>query len=381
MLGRVFVSVQVAFVFCLVVTGAGFLVSLQKLFTVEVGFEPRHVTVLTMRSDLGPKQDGLTLSRQLQRRCPCCRTSTGLLSAGGPSSATAGAPNRSSSKVKRLPIGRRPFIESHQGISQRSRLHSWTGATSTSRDTDGAQPIPTIVNRAFARRYFGGEPVIGREFARRTDNARHVIIGVAADAYYADLRDGLQPIVYFPMKPPRFFTLYVRSSLDPGSVRRLVEQEARVAGPGIHVVDVTTLETLIGNSLLKEKMLAGVGGVFASLGLALVAIGLFGLLSYSVTRRTKELGVRAALGARRHALISLVLKELFGMMAGGLTVGLLASLGLMRLVHSQLFGIATVDPVVMAAAGAAFLLTTSIAVIVPAHRAGTMDPLVALRRD
>ena len=69
------------------------------------------------------------------------------------------------------------------------------------------------------------------------------------------------------------------------------------------------------------------------------------------------------------------------MMAGGLTVGLLASLGLMRLVHSQLFGIATVDPVVMAAAGAAFLLTTSIAVIVPAHRAGTMDPLVALRRD
>ena len=144
---------------------------------------------------------------------------------------------------------------------------------------------------------------------------------------------------------------------------------------------MTTLETLIGNTLLKEKLLAGVGGVFASLGLVLVAIGLFGLLSYSVVRRTKEIGIRAALGARRQALISLVLKELFGMMAGGLTAGVLGSLALMRLVHSQLFGIATVDPIVMAAAAGVFLLTTSIAVVLPAYRAATMDPLVALRQD
>jgi putative ABC transport system permease protein len=86
-------------------------------------------------------------------------------------------------------------------------------------------------------------------------------------------------------------------------------------------------------------------------------------------------------GARRHALISLVLKELLGMMAGGLTAGLLGSLALMRLVHSQLFGIATVDPVVMAAAAAAFLLTTLVAVVLPAYRAATMDPLVALRQE
>ena len=206
-------------------------------------------------------------------------------------------------------------------------------------------------------------------------------MGVAADAYYSDLRDGLQPVVYFPMKPPRLFTLYVRSSLDPGSLMQLVKQETAATAPGLRVVAVTTLETLIGNTLLKEKLLAGVGGVFASLGLALVTIGLFGLLSYSVVRRTKEIGIRAALGARRQTLISLVIKELLGMMAGGLAVGLLGSLALMRLVQSQLFGIATVDPVVMAAAAAVFLVTTAIAVVLPAYRVATMDPMIALRQE
>jgi putative ABC transport system permease protein len=183
------------------------------------------------------------------------------------------------------------------------------------------------------------------------------------------------------MKPPRLFTVYVRSPLDPGSVMRLVQQEATTAVPGIHLVEVTTLDTLIGNTLLREKLLAGVGGTFAALGLVLVAIGLFGLLNYSVASRAKEIGIRAALGARRRALVALVLKELGGMMAGGLTAGLMGSLALMRLLRSQLFGVGTVDPMVMAAAAALFLLATSLAVVLPAFRAATMDPMVALRQD
>jgi ABC-type antimicrobial peptide transport system permease subunit len=248
------------------------------------------------------------------------------------------------------------------------------------RDNDGGQPIPTIVNGAFARRYFGTDAVLGKEFQRRADGARHLIVGVAGDAYYSDLRDGLQPVVYFPMKPPRLFTLYVRSTLDPGSVMRLVEQETRSAVPGLHVVEVTTLETLIGNTVLREKLLAGVGGAFGSAGLVLVAIGLFGLLSYSVTRRTKEMGIRAALGAGRPALISLVLKELSGMLAIGLTTGLLGSLALMRVIRSQFFGIGLVDPVVLTAAAVIFLVTTAVAVVLPAYRAATVDPMIALRQ-
>jgi putative ABC transport system permease protein len=380
-LGRLFVSVQVAFVFCLVVAGAGFLFSLQNLFTIDMGFDPRHVTVLTMRSDFGPKQDGLKLTQQLQRQM------SGLSNVQGAAVgwwAMFGDSRRAEQIVMdgKAPSERQEtFYRVSPGYFATLATPLVEGRDFDVRDSDGVQPVPTIVNRAFARRYFGADAVVGREFRRRSDNARHVIIGVAADAYYSDLRSGLQPVVYFPMKPPRLFTLYIRSALDAASVRQLVEQQARITGPGMHVVEVTTLETLIGNTLLKEKLLAGVGGVFAALGLILVTIGLFGLLSYSVVRRTKELGIRAALGARRHTLIVLVLKELFVMMAGGLTAGILGSLGLMRLIHSQLFGLAAVDPLVIVTASATFLLTTSIAVVLPAYRVAIIDPLVALRQD
>lgn len=380
-LGHLFVSVQVAFVFCLVVAGAGFLFSLHRLVTVDMGFDPRNVAVLTMRSDLGPKQDGLRLTQQLQRQ-------VALLP--GVQGAAVGwwAMFGDSKRAEQIVLGGRPPAERQEifyrispGYFAALRIPLLEGRDFDVRDTDGGQPIPTIVNRAFARRYFGTEAVIGKEFQRRSDRARHMIVGLAADAYYSDLRDGLQPVVYFPMKPPRLFSLYVRSTLDPGSVMRLVEQQTRAGVPGIHVVEVTTLETLIGNTLMKEKLLAGVGGTFAAVGLVLVAIGLFGLLSYSVVRRTKEIGIRAALGASRHALISLVLKELSGMMAGGLTVGLVSSLALLRVIRAQFFGIEPVDPVVLAAASAVFLATTSLAVILPVYRAATTDPMAALRQE
>jgi predicted permease len=381
LLGHLFVSVQVAFVFCLVVAGAGFLLSLHRLLTVETGFDPRNVTVVTMRSDLGPKQDGLWLTQQLQRQVALLPSVQG---------AAVGwwAMFGDSKRAEQIVLQGKPPAERQEtfyrispGYFAALRIPLLDGRDFDFRDTDGGQPIPTIVNGAFARRYFGTEAVLGKQFQRQNDKARHMIIGVAADAYYSDLRDGLQPVVYFPMKPPRLFTLYVRSTLDPGSVMRLVEQETRSAVPGIHVVEVTTLETLIGNTLLKEKLLAGVGGVFAAVGLVLVAIGVFGLLSYTVVRRTKEIGIRAALGASRHALISLVLKELSGMMAGGLTTGLLGSLALMRVIRAQFFGIGLVDPVILPAAAAVFLVTTFVAVALPAYRAATMDPLLAMRQE
>jgi predicted permease len=380
-LGRGLVSAQVAFVFCLVVAGAGFLISLHRLFTVDPGFDPRHVTMLTMRSDLGPKQDGLTLTQRLQAQVSMLPNVQGAAVAW---SAMFGDSRRAEQVVieGRPPSERQEiFYRVSPGYFATVRIPLLDGRDFGVRDTDGVEPIPTIVNRSFARRYFGGDDVVGREFRRRTDNARHVIVGLAADAYYSDLRDGLQPIAYFPMKPPRFFTMYIRSTLDPGSIGQLVDHEAAAATPGLHVVEVTTLETRIGNTLLKEKLLAGVSGVFASLGLGLVAIGLFGLLNYSVVRRTREIGIRAALGAQRHALISMVLRELFVMVAGGLAAGLLGSLGLVRLIGSQLYGVATVDPVVITAACTLLVMTTAFAVVLPVYRAATIDPLIALRRD
>jgi hypothetical protein len=248
------------------------------------------------------------------------------------------------------------------------------------RDTEGDQPVPTIVNRAFQRMYFGDGTALGREF-QRTDGARHRVVGVAANGYYGDLRSGPEPIAYFPMKPPRLFTLYVRSRLEPAAVMRLVEHETARMPPGIHVVDVTTLETLVSNTLSRERLLAGLGGIFACLGLVLAAVGLFGLLNYSVLRRTKEIGIRATLGAGRQALVSLVLNDLFAVMAAGLTIGFMGSIAAMTIVRSQLFGIRPAEPVVIGTAAVAFLVVTAAAAILPALRAARLDPLVALRQD
>jgi putative ABC transport system permease protein len=175
--------------------------------------------------------------------------------------------------------------------------------------------------------------------------------------------------------------LYIRSPLDLGSIKEMVDREAQATGHGTHVRNVTTLDTVIGSTLLREKLLAGIGGIFAFLGLLLAAIGLFGLLNYSVMRRTKEIGIRAALGARPPALVFLVLKDMISMIAGGLIAGLVASLALMTLVRSLLFGIRPVDPLVMTTAAVVFLGAAFIAGGLPASRAASIDPMVALRHE
>ncbi len=141
------------------------------------------------------------------------------------------------------------------------------------------------------------------------------------------------------------------------------------------------LDTLVGNSILKEKLLAGVGGAFAFLGLLLAAIGLFGLLNYSVVRRTKEIGIRAALGARRGEIVQLIFRDLLKLMAGGLFAGLAGSFAVMRLVQSLLFGIRPVDPIVIFTATAVFLSAALVAGGLPALRAATVNPVTALREE
>ena len=115
--------------------------------------------------------------------------------------------------------------------------------------------------------------------------------GVVGDAVYQSLREGMQPIYYGVERGNSFETFYVRSTLDLGSVIKTVERECEAVGHGTRIRDITTLDTLIGDTLLRERLLAGLGGTFAFLGLLLAAIGLFGLLNYSVSRRTKEIGM------------------------------------------------------------------------------------------
>lgn len=137
----------------------------------------------------------------------------------------------------------------------------------------------------------------------------------------------------------------------------------------------------MGGTILKERLLACMGGAFALLGLILAAVGLFGLLNYSVSRRTKEIGIRVALGAQRLPIYALVLKDLAGMIGGGTIVGLVGALALMHLTQSLLFGVQPIDPLVIATAMAVLLGAAIVAAGLPVRRAAAIDPMVALRHE
>ncbi len=250
-------------------------------------------------------------------------------------------------------------------------------------DANAKDPTPAIVNQAFARKYFNSMNVLGREFSYTQPGSRprEVIVGIAADANYGDLRKPADPIVYLPLEGSSFFCMYVRTALPLGQLVSLLSRQARGIDRTMRVTEITTLPAIVGNTLLREKLLAGVGGAFAFFGLVLAAVGLFGLLNYSVGRRTKEIGIRAALGARRREIVSLVLKEVIGLTSGGVIAGLAGALMVLTIFRSLLFGIRTADPFVTATAIAFFIITALVAASFPAHRAATLDPMIALREE
>ncbi len=381
-LGRAFVALQVAFSFCLVVGGAAFVFSLLHLTTVATGFDARGLTVLTITNDLSPQQRPRQLGLMQEIRL---RTTTLPGVQGAATAWTAlfsGARRAQRILVPGRPLSDRPetFYRVSPGYFATLRTPLLSGRDLTVSDNDD-EPVPTVVNRAFARTYFGSDTAaLGREF-QRDDNVRHQVVGIAADSTFADLHRGPEPIAYMPMKPPRAFTLYVRSTLDAASVMKMIQRETAALGGQIRVRDVTTLDTLVGNTILTEKLLASLGGLFALFGLTLAAIGLFGLLNYSVTRRTREIGIRAALGATRPMLHGIVLRDLLGTVAVGLALGLVGAFALLRLTHSLMFGIQQADPLPILAALIIFMLAAVLACTIPARRAAAIDPMVALRHE
>jgi predicted permease len=389
-LGKVFVGLQVAFSFLSVIAGASFLFTLKNLFSVETGFNPHNVAVISISVDLSDRTQQAELNQwmdDLQRRVES------LPGVQGSALAVRYAMFEGSHSATQIILPGKPLPDREEytlSVSPRyfgaMNIPLLAGREFEQRDRDFQYkgPRPVVVNQAFARRYFENENPIGKTFQTPEDNNRgldHEIIGVVGNAVYQSLREGMKPIFYGIERGNSFETLYIRSPLNLGSVVKMVERECEAIGHGTRIREVSTLDTLIGDTLLREKLLAGLGGAFAFLGLLLAAIGLFGLLNYSVTRRTKEIGIRAALGARRPALIFLVLEDLLLLTGGGIVAGLACSLGLMAFVRALLFGIRAFDPWVMTVATAIFLTAAIIAGGVPAARAAAVDPMIALRHD
>jgi len=259
-----------------------------------------------------------------------------------------------------------------------------SGREFTDRDVKGA-PQVAIINETMAKYFFNGTNPVGRRLGFGRGTATDIeIVGVARDVRSLELRDVPPRFLYIPYAQDESvtqLTYYVRAAEDNASTATAIRQAVQRLDPNLPIFDMKTMAIQIDESLFIERMVAVLSVAFGALATLLAAIGLYGLMSYAVTRRTREIGIRMALGAERGRVLWLVLKEVAIMTAAGIAGGLAAAFWLTRQVQSQLFGLAPSDPATLAAASVLLALIAIGAGYIPARRATTIDPIVSLRSE
>jgi predicted permease len=246
-------------------------------------------------------------------------------------------------------------------------------------------PKVAVVNQTFARYFYGKADPIGRRFSLGgEDGDRLEIIGVIADAKTASLRDEIARQVYQPVPQVEdltAMTFYLRAEGDPAALGRAVRQTLREVDPTLPVTDLRTLRAQVARATLGERSLAVLAGLFGGVATLLAVLGLYGVMSYSVARRRREIGVRLALGAQRPRILRLVLGEALRLCAWGLALGLPAGWAVGRVLRTQLFGVDPGEPWAFLAAVLVLTGATLAAAYAPADRAARVDPLSSLKAE
>ncbi len=256
------------------------------------------------------------------------------------------------------------------------------------RDFAATAPKVAVVNQAFAKRYFGTEDVVGRRFtaSRRAGEPDTEIVGLIRDAQYSDVRSAPKPSALIPYVQlgganAGNSSFIVRFSGTEAATTAAVRAVTREIDPNLPLTNIRTQVAQINRLFAQERLFASLCSVFGGLALALSAVGLYGLMSYAVLRRTGEIGLRMALGALPRQVLGLILKESLLLAGLGVAVGLTAAYFTSRLVASMLFGLSTADPFTYAL-GALVLLAVALgAALLPARRAAKVDPMTALRTE
>jgi predicted permease len=242
-----------------------------------------------------------------------------------------------------------------------------------------------IVNEKFARRYFGGANAIGRHVGMGGNPGTKTdieIVGVVKDTKYESMRDGIPYELYLPYRQVEFvvgMTAYLRTEADPENMFSLLRRTVREVDSNVPVYRMRTLEQQVDKSLMSERLLATLSAIFGCLATLLAAVGLYGVMAYMVARRTREIGIRMALGASGGSVVWLVMREVLLLAVVGLAIGLPSAWALTRLVETQLFGIQPADPLTMTMAAIGIAAVAVLAGYLPARRATGIDPMRALR--
>jgi predicted permease len=255
-------------------------------------------------------------------------------------------------------------------------------------DSDGPDaPKVCLVNEAFANRYFKGRSPLGYKIALGTGNAIKPdieIVGVVADSKHSSVRSNPGRYVYLAFAQQSRvgeMTFYARGAGDTGALMNAIRDRVRRLDAAVPVVEMKTLQAQIDDNIGNDRLLTSLAIAFAVLAALLAAMGIYGVMAYNVARRTREIGIRVALGARPSTIRFLVLREALMVASAGMLIGLPAAFALGRVIESMLFAVKGNDPAIWAVAAAGALLICCAAGYLPARRATRLDPLKALRYE
>lgn len=389
-LGRPLVVGQVAISLVLLI-GAGLLTrSLVNLSDFYPGFNRNQVLLFSVNPTIVGYKVVVSLYEELLRRIraiPGVRSAS--LSTHEPLSTNASDTSvRVQGSVLRqgedlTPVDVDPVGPDYFATMQISRLH---GREFTASDRVGT-PKVAIANESMARHYFGSANPVGRFVSipsYRGDPSWIQIVGEVGNVKVHNLRELATLMLYLPLlQAPEGggVTFEVRTSIDPAYVQTAALDAVRAVDSRLPIYSVKTLADQLDNSLVEERLVASLSATFGILGLLLTAIGLYGLMAYTVNRRTGEIGIRIALGARRGQIARMVLRETSVLVVCGLVLGVPAAIFASRLIASQLFGLKPEDAMTLFAACAFMISVTLIASYLPARRAASVDPMQALRNE
>ncbi len=387
LLSRVLLIVQVAISIVLLVGAGLFLRTLQNLRHVDVGFNPQNLVLFRVNPQLNRYDDQRTraLYDQLLERLraiPGVRgatTSDPALLSGSTSSTSIFVQGRTYSPDQRDSINR---VGVTPGFFEMMEIPVLAGRAFTTRDDEYA-PKVVVVNQAAVRKYFPGENPIGRRFGSSPEDSGQLeIVGVARDVKYNSVRDSAPPTMFAPARQGRpSGMIEVRTAGAPTSVMTAIRETVRTLDSSLPVMDMSTQMEKIEERFLQERVFANAYVLFGGLALALAAIGLFGLMSYSVSRRTNEIGIRMALGARSQDVLRLIMRESMILVAVGVVIGIAIAFGTSRFVATLLFGLPPTDALSMSIAMLVMISVSACAGYLPARRAARVDPMVALHRE
>jgi predicted lysophospholipase L1 biosynthesis ABC-type transport system permease subunit len=246
---------------------------------------------------------------------------------------------------------------------------------------DERAPEVAILNETAARHFFGEENPIGRRLGVESPGDT-TIIGVASDTKMSNLREAAPRVMYrsfLQTGHPRRMTFAVRTAGPPLTALTAVRSALEADEPSLPLFGFTTLQEVVDKSLAQERLFAALSSLFGLVALSLAAVGLYGVMAYSVSQRTREIGLRIALGAQGRSVLVLMVGQGMKVVLGGLAVGGLAAVGLARLIANRLYGTTPTDPLVVAVVSALLVLVALLACYVPARRAAKVNPMEALR--